>query len=455
MARLQWLVGILLLVGWVTSPAQEISSLAQAWEFASGHAAANRLASTDITLARGQGMESLKGILPTVRAEAGWLRTTDPLNAFGFTLRRRAATLEAFAPTGLNDPRATSLTTSALVLEQPVLNLDAWLGRSAGKAAIAAQRNEAQWVAQEIQSRVLAAWFGGILTLDKVTTLQAAWNAALSHAKLSQALWEQGLVTRTDQLLAQVAAGNIEAELVAAQADHHLAAERLGLLIGLETGARIKLPAALPSQTALQEVLEHPTGSEGNGLRADLAAARHTSRAAQLALSSSRATALPRINGFARYDWNTLDAVYSGKESWTIGVQVSWAPFTGAAELAAVEIAKAKSEAARIQAEALEQTARLEILERRSDLAVAFARLKITTAAVAQSVEAHRLASRRYSAGLSPITELLTAAAAETRSRLEASAAVFAAITAAAEWRRAQGLSLDPILALDTKGTTP
>jgi outer membrane protein TolC len=67
---------------------------------------------------------------------------------------------------------------------------------------------------------------------------------------------------------------------------------------------------------------------------------------------------------------------------------------------------------------------------------------------VAQSVEAHRLVGRSYAGGLSTITDLLAAAAAEAGSRLAYSAAVYQVLVAAAERQRAHGLSLDPLIAL-------
>ena len=126
----------------------------------------------------------------------------------------------------------------------------------------------------------------------------------------------------------------------------------------------------------------------------------------------------------------------------------SWTPFSGGAELAAVQAARGRAAMADAGAEAAAAQAGLEAVDRDNALAVARARLAIADQAVAQSTEAHRLVGRSYAGGLATITDLLTAAAAETGSRLAHSAALYQVVVAAAERQQARGLSLDFLIAL-------
>jgi hypothetical protein len=139
--RMLWLLPAL-----VAGPlaAQAPLTLGQALQRAERSAYANRIAAGQSAAQAGQALAPYRGILPTLRVESGYLRTTDPLNAFGFTLRQRAVTPAAFAPARLNDPNATGNLMTGVVVEQPIFNADAWLGRAAAanasKATLAAER---------------------------------------------------------------------------------------------------------------------------------------------------------------------------------------------------------------------------------------------------------------------------------------------------------------------------
>lgn len=428
---------------------QEPLNLEEALRRADHQAYANRIATAERRTREGEAMGAWQGILPTVRAEAGWMRTTDPLNAFGFTLRQRAVTPAAFDPARLNDPPATTGVGSALVLEQPLLNLDAWVGRRAGASAAAAAASAERWTVTSTRVDVIRVWFGGVLAREKVATLEAALAAAESHVRQAGLMLEQGMVTRADLLLAQVKAGEIRGDLAAARGDLALATRQLAMVLGTPDDTTLRIPGALPDSQRVAELLAAVEAMHGDPLaRGDVEAARLGQQAAGADLRRHQAAMLPRLNGFARYDWNTADAVYRGKESWTVGVMASWSPFSGGAELAASRAARGRAEMAGAGAEAAAAQARLQAAERENALAVARERLIIAGDAVAQGEEAHRLVGRSYAGGLSTITELLTASAAETGARLAHSAAVYQVIVAAAERQQALGLSLDVLIAL-------
>jgi outer membrane protein len=174
-------------------------------------------------------------------------------------------------------------------------------------------------------------------------------------------------------------------------------------------------------------------------LRSDVQAASLGLEAAQADSRRARSAYLPRINSFARYDWNSANRLYSGDKNWTVGIMSSWTPFAGASELADVQLTAAHSASAQAQAEAASANARLDVEETRTALIVALARLTIAERSVAQSAEAHRIVARKYEGGLATVAELLDAQTAETHSALGFAQARYAAIVAAAERRRALG----------------
>src|SRR5512138_2731437 len=110
------LLGLGLLAA-VARPAHgQTLSLADALRRAETAGYVNRIAEADARARAGAAALPLRGILPTVRVEGGYVRTTDPLAAFGSTLRQRTVTVDAFAPDRLNDPTAIGNLGSALVV---------------------------------------------------------------------------------------------------------------------------------------------------------------------------------------------------------------------------------------------------------------------------------------------------------------------------------------------------
>lgn len=163
----------------------------------------------------------------------------------------------------------------------------------------------------------------------------------------------------------------------------------------------------------------------------------------------ARSAYLPRLNSFARYDWNSADRLYGGDRNWTLGVMASWSPFAGASELADIQATAGRLQATEAQSQAARANARLDAEQTRTALIVALTRLDIAERAVAQSAEAHRIVSRKYEGGLASVTDLLDAQAAETQSALALSQARWGTIVADAERLRALGRDPGTLQSLD------
>lgn len=435
---------ILLLTGTVAEVrSQELLRPAQALERAERGGYQNRIAAGERQAQAGQALAPLRGILPTVRVEAGYLRTTDPLNAFGFLLRQRAVTPAAFAPALLNDPEAIGNLNTGLVVEQPLFNADAWFGRGAAARALAASQASEQWTRARSAVEVLRGYWGAVLAAEQVGTLEAADRAARSHVRQAEALAAQGMATRSDVLLASVKAGEIEAELASARQNRALARSALALLMGDPADTAFTLPTELPPADQVAALAERVQADDGKAdSRADVRAADQARAAADADRRRAGSLYLPRLNGFGRLDWNSPDAPFGGRSAWTMGVMFSWSPFAGASELAEIRSAAGRAEAARAGADAARAQAGLELARATDALALALVRLEIAGRSVAQAREAHRIVSRKYDGGLATVSELFDAAAMETMSGLQQSGARYDALIAAAERRTAMGMDL-------------
>lgn len=423
--------------------------LREALQRADRHAFAVRAAASRSGAQHARSLAPLRGILPSLRFEGGFVRTSDPLAAFAATLQQRAIAPADFDPARLNAPAPVGNYQAGIVFEQPIFNADAWLGRRAATRAAGAGDLALAWTRYSTRADVIRAYYGAILAADRVTTLDAAARAAHGHVSRAESMVRNGLATKSDALLASVRAGETDALLAGARGDAATAVSQLQLLLGDDAGASLTLTADLPTRERIIAIVAPDTASLPGATRADVAAAGAALDAARADARRAQAAYLPRLNSFARYDWNSAGRFYGGERSWTVGIMASWSPFAGASQLSNVQATGAAAATARADAEAAEAQAHLDVERSASALRVALARLDIAERAVAQGGEAHRIVARKYDGGLATVVELLDAQSVETQSRLAFSQARFAAIAAAADHRRALGLDPGSLASLD------
>ena len=438
-------------------PASAQLSLGEALRQADRAAYGNRIAAAETAIQKGQSIAPLKGILPTAQLEAGYIRTTDPIGVFGSTLRQRSVSQANFDPQRLNYPDALGNHQGAVVVEQPLFNVDAWIGRRSAVYAVDASRASEEWAKISTRVDVARAYYGAVLAGERTSTLRAAARAAHAHVSQAEALVHQGVATKSDALLASVRAGDVDAQLVEAEGEALTSRRSLAVLLGQNSadGSATALSlSALPSGEQIRAVVSNDTAAIIPHERADVQAALKVFDAARADAKRARSLMMPRVNSFARYDWNSANRPFAGDKNWTIGIMATWSPFTSPGDIAEVRVANARGDAARAQAEAAKANARLELDQTRTSLQVALARLSIAERAVAQSAEAHRIVSRKYEGGLAPIAELLDAQATETQSALGFSQARWTAIAAAAERLRALGKDPAALEALDEPAHT-
>jgi outer membrane protein len=436
-------------------------SLHDALQEADRHAFANRIASATTDADRARARLPLKGILPSARVEAGVIRTTDPIGAFGTTLRQRLVTPAAFDPSRLNNPAAVTNVTGGLVLEMPLINGDAWTGWRAARAAADASRAAGDWTAITTRTHVVRAYYGAILAAEKAGMLEQAERAALAGVRQVQSMVQQGLVTKADALQASVRAADVTSQLLTARLEAQTARQQLGVLLGRTDGTAPELPAQLPSDGPVRTLavrdtstVLHTTDASSStaapaDVRADVRAAYAGLQAASADRQRAATTLLPRVNGFARYDWNDPTALYSGRKNWTVGLMASWSLFGGGSELADLAGATARAESARAgqQAALAQSTSEADAAKR--TIAVALQRLDLAEQSAEQSREAHRLVEKRYAGGLATVAELLAAETAATGAVLAHAAARYALIDALATYRRAIGADPAELSSLD------
>jgi len=416
-----------------------VLQLGDALDTADRSAHANRVQRALVKAERGASLLPLRGVLPAVRLDAGFMRTTDPIGAFGTSLRQRVISQPDFDPNRLNHPPVAQNYTGAVVLEQPIFNADALVARRAAIRSSEAAMASAEWSSLGTRIDVIRAYYGAVLATERVVTLQAALRAAQAHVKQAEQMAKNGLVTPSDALLASVKSGEVETLLLEAEGDVANAQLGLAMLLGTPGNTNWQLPTALPATQVVRSLALEALAAVRSDARADLAAARARAEAAQSDALRARSLYLPRLNGFARYDWNSAQRPYAGESNWTVGVMASWSPFAGATHLSDLEATTGRREAAVAMREAAEARALLEVQQSATTLLTALARLDIAERTVRHGIDAHRIVSRKYSGGLAPVVELLDASAIEMQAHLGHAAARYQLLVATAERRKALG----------------
>ncbi len=415
---------------------------------------ANRMARGSADAQHAQAIAPLKGILPSLSIDGGYTQTTDPIGAFGTTLRQRAATPASFDPHALNFPAPARDYAGGVEMQQPLFNADAWVGRRAATLAAESADAGAQWTRYSVRADVVRAYFGAAVADAQVAALDSAVAAAQAHVRAAESMERNGLVTRSDMLLASVRANELDAQLAAAHGNARMARRQFATLIAMP-GQTVHLDARIPSADELRAEAAPDTLAAGVAGRADLRAAALGARAAHADLNRARAEYLPRLNAFGRYDWHSLSRPYDGLPSWTAGIMLSWSPFAGGSQLSETRRAEAQRATADAAADGANAQAELQEAQTRTDLVVALQQLTLAELSAAQAVEAHRIVTRKYEGGLATIVELLDAAAAEARTAVELSAARYAVITADAVRRQALGRDPGSLADLDRSGSAP
>ncbi len=396
-----------------------------------------------------------QGILPTARIEAGAVRTTDPIGAFGTLLRQRRVTPAVFDPARLNDPAPITNVTGGLVVEVPIINADALLAARAMRSIAKAQDAQLAWTTQSTERAVVEAYFGAMLATERVQALDTALTAATAGAQQVRAMDRQGLVTPADLLQATVQISAVATQVNDARHAARTARQQLALLLGRPATDVPELPSAMPTDAQLQaaaarDTADTPTRSmQSPETRADLEAIRANVSAAKWDAARSVSLLAPRLNGFARLDWNAPGTLFAGRRNWTLGVMASWTVFNGGQALGAAEAATARHRAAQLGERAAQRSAALEQDITRRELVLAMERLTATALQRSQSAEAQRLVARRYAGGLATIAEVLAADAAATGSALQHTTARYAVITALAARRLATAADLMTLATLD------
>ncbi len=289
------------------------------------------------------------------------------------------------------------------------------------------------------------AYVSVLFARENARVLREAIASYEAHLKDARARQEMGLIASNEVLAVTVERERAELGRVQAENAAAIATANLRRLVGLPTAAEIELdpissdPPAANSPTTTEALVEK--ASEGRaeieGLRARIRSLEATTRVAQ---SSSK----PQAGIQAGFDFSNpnpriLPLSGAWKDTWSVGLNVSWKILDGGrAEAAAAQI-QAQTEALRAQLADLESRIRFDVTMRQLELESARAGKAVTRRGIEAAKDAVRIARDRYEEGVLSSSELLDAETRRLRAELDATQADAQIQIALAHLNRALG----------------
>ncbi len=390
------------------APAVQPLSLTEAVESALRANPDYRIARERLEIARAERKSVTSRLMPRLDLSTGYLRSTDPVVAFGTKLRQRSFTETDFALDALNDPDPIDDWTAVAELRWTAVDPSAWAARSAA----AHQSTASAWELRRTREATILGtqvlYYRALAADGVVREAEAGEEAARATLELFERRREQGLLTDADALQAEAELRAAEARRVEATRKRDELRAALGLHLGWD-------PDVLPAPSdALQDV-PGPVSVDGASFhaegRADLRMLASLREAASANERRSRLTFLPAVDGFAQYASHAGAAFDSDGADWTVGLALRWNVFSGLGRLAEGQRAAAAGRIAATRYEETLRAAQSEFARAREAVTATDRQVRAMRAAAAAAEEARSLVRRRFEEGLATASDLLQAEA--------------------------------------------
>ena len=355
--------------------------------------------------------------LPRVYLESGAVLSNRPSTVFMMKLdEARIDPARDFTANSLNHPSARGDFRTAVMLEQPLLDL----GISTGVELAAKDAESAAVVLESRREQVAFRVYLAYLEVRKAHAYrdiadQAVANAR-EHRRLAEVREKDGIGLKSDQLRAATALAEAEQRLLSSRNDLLLARMRLNLAVGGGPGGALDISTVpdLDQATLAQGEL----AALAQKSRPDLRIAEKTLEKGALAVRQARNAYFPTIYAAADYQVNDRDLPLGwDKDSWNVGVNLRWELFDGSRRAHAKQKAELSRQAAAALLENERREVALQVTESVLRREEAGLRLESARAALLAAEEGRRLITLRFENGLSSMVELMDADAALNRSR--------------------------------------
>jgi outer membrane protein len=290
------------------------------------------------------------------------------------------------------------------------------------------------------------AYWGLVTARDSERVLAGSLADYDAHLKEARDRRDVGMAASNEVLAVAVQRDQAELARLQAASSAAVADANLLRLLDLPAGVQIEPVEPLAEPAPQQTGLEPPETliAAAEAARPEIAALRGRIAANRASAEAVRAARRPQANLAAGYDYanpNTriLPLEARWKTSWSVGATVSLSLFDGGRAAAAAAQIDAQADALGHRLEDLERRVRLEVAQRRLELATARQAAAVADRNLDSARENVRVAHDRYHEGVIPSSELLDAETALLRAGLDRANALTQVRVALANFDRALG----------------
>jgi outer membrane protein TolC len=296
----------------------------------------------------------------------------------------------------------------------------------------------------DLDLEVAASYWNLLARRESERVLREAIASYEAHLKDATNLFETGMAARNDLLAVQVERDRAELDRLQAEAEAEVENANLVRLVDLPPRTRIEpVPPGSAPGPAEEEDLEGLVAAAVLN-RPEVRARRARLTAAEASVRAADAASLPQASLAGRFDYaNPNQRIFPlagiWRETWSVGVGVSWTVFDGGRVSAATARAQAQAEAAQSELQDLEARVRLEVTARAQAVRTARASRQVAARSVEAARENVKVSRDRYQAGVSPSSDLLDAETRLLRAGLDETLATAQLEVARAQLDRAVG----------------
>jgi len=362
--------------------------------------------------------------MPKLDVTETFMRSDNPVMAFGSKLNQGVFTAADFAVDRLNDPGAVDNFNFSLQATMPIFNGGReWVGLSMAKAGLKAEDKKYGRARQETVFNAVRAYYGVALAGEYVKAAEKSKDATAGHLRVAQSLYGQGMLTGSDVLLAKVRLAEVKETLIKAANRQAIAKAALNVIMARPQDADFQAVDRLSEAVftgALKDFME-----EARANRPDLAATGLGVDMADKGVRMAKTGYLPNVNIVGRYDLDDKDFIGGSGDSYTVMGVVSWNLFDGLLTTSNVSEARANRNMAMHRLDQAKEDVEFEVRQAFYNMQEARQRIETAGAAVEEGEEALRIIQKRFGAGMSKTTDLLDAEAALVRARTNRLSALY------------------------------
>ena len=347
-------------------------------------------------------------LLPSVRFDEKFVRTTVPAEAFGLKMNQEKLLASDFADVrNFNSPPPRNDFIATLSLEQPLFAPKAYIGYGMAKVEADARGQDLYRRKEDAVYRVLTAVLDVITARQFVEVADQGLSDAREHLRIAESLEAAGMGLASDVLRVNVAVASAESAKVTAENRLEIARRGLALVMGEPGAPPVDVTGPPPEFPDPGTPGDKETGTVD---RADLRASslRVANAGSNVRLRQSQY--LPDVGLSGAYQVDAEDSPFApDNRSWRVGVGLTWILFDGMRREA--ELGKAVAERRRAQANLRGMRDQAAFEAAQADLGVKEATLRgeIARAALASAEEGVRLLKSRYENHLGRMVDLLDA----------------------------------------------